>query len=156
MAAPSAIRRSLAEVGRPAHERHREPPLVDVVGLVGRGQDLGLVHVVDPDGLEHLGLDEVADAGLGHHRDGDGLHDLVDQLGVAHPGHPALGADVGGHPLQGHDRHGPGLLGDPGLVGGDDVHDDAALEHLGEAALDPRGAGHLVAGLHAGELLGCR
>jgi hypothetical protein len=58
-------------------------------------------------------------------------------------------------PLQGHDRHGPGLLGDPGLVGGDDVHDDAALEHLGEAALDPRGAGDLVAGLHAGELLGC-
>src|SRR3954462_1144936 len=57
-AAPSAIRRlalradeggplgdppqRLAQVGRAADERHVEGPLVDVVGLVGRGQDLGL------------------------------------------------------------------------------------------------------------------
>ena len=32
--------------------------------------------------------------------------------------------------------HGSGVLGDLGLLGVDDVHDDAALEHLGEAALD--------------------
>ena len=37
--------------------------------LVGRGQDLGLVDVVDAERLEDLGLDEVADPGLGHHRD---------------------------------------------------------------------------------------
>ena len=32
--------------------------------------------------------------------------------------------------------HGARVLGDHGLLGVDDVHDDAALEHLGETALD--------------------
>ena len=59
----------LAEVGGAAHERHGERPLVDVVRLVGRGEHLALVDVVDAERLEDLGLDEVADAGLGHHRD---------------------------------------------------------------------------------------
>ena len=36
--------------------------------------------------------------------------------------------------------HGAGVLGDPRLLGVRDVHDDAALEHLGETALDPHGA----------------
>ena len=49
---------------------------------------------------------------------------------------PPCGADVGGHALECHDGDGAGILGDLGLLGGDDVHDDAALEHLGEAALD--------------------
>jgi hypothetical protein len=35
--------------------------LVDVVRLVGRGQDLALVDEVDAQGLEDLRLDEVAD-----------------------------------------------------------------------------------------------
>jgi hypothetical protein len=38
---------SLAEVGGPTHEGHLEGVLVDVVGLVGRGEHLGLVDVVD-------------------------------------------------------------------------------------------------------------
>ena len=126
----------LTEVGRAADEGDGELPLVDVVGVVGRGQDLGLVDVVDAEGLQDLGLDEVADAGLGHDRDGDRRDDAVDHVGVAHAGHAALGADVGGDALQRHDGDGAGILGDPGLLGGDDVHDDAALEHLGHAALD--------------------
>ena len=60
----------------------------------------------------------------------------VDQVGVAHARDAALGADVGGHALERHDGDGAGILGDLGLLGGDDVHDDAALEHLGESALD--------------------
>ena len=68
----------LAEVGRAAHERDLERPLVDVVGLVGRRQDLGLVDVVDLERLEHLRLGEVADARLGHHRDRHGLLDALD------------------------------------------------------------------------------
>ena len=54
---------------------------------------------------------------------------------------PPCGADVGGHPLQRHDGDGAGVLGDLRLLGGDDVHDDAALELLGHAALDAVGAG---------------
>ena len=36
---------------------------------------------------------------------------------------------------------GAGVLGDLGLLGRDHVHDDAALEHLGQPALDAEGAG---------------
>src|SRR5665647_3437863 len=39
-----------------------------------------------------------------------------------------------------HDRAGPGLFGDLGLLGVGDVHDDAALEHVGETALHAHGA----------------
>jgi hypothetical protein len=39
--------------------------------------------------------------------------------------------------LEGHDRDCSGVLGDPRLLGVDDVHDHPTLEHLGEAALDP-------------------
>jgi hypothetical protein len=39
------------------------------MSLVGRRQHLGLVDVVDLERLEHLRLDEVADARLGHDRD---------------------------------------------------------------------------------------
>ena len=59
----------LAQVGRAADERDLEGLLVDVVGLVGGGQDLGLVDVVDLERLEDLSLGEVADPGLGHDRD---------------------------------------------------------------------------------------
>jgi hypothetical protein len=43
--------------------------------LVGWREHLGLVDVVDPERLEHLRLDEVADPRLGHDRDRHGLDD---------------------------------------------------------------------------------
>src|SRR3954449_1284944 len=46
----------LAEVGRATNEGHLEGMLVDVVGLVGRREDLGLVDVVDLERFENLGL----------------------------------------------------------------------------------------------------
>ena len=139
----------LAEVGGAAHERHGELPLVDVVGLVGRGQHLGLVDEVDTERLEDLGLDEVADAGLGHHRDRHRGLDALDHLGIAHAGDATVAADVGRHPLERHHGAGAGVLGDLGLLGCDDVHDDAALEHLGQAALDGEGTGDgLLAHVH--------
>ena len=131
----------LAEVRGAAHEGHGEAPLVDVVGLVGRGEHLALVDVVDAERLEDLGLDEVADAGLGHHRDGDDGLDALDHLGVAHAGHAAVATDVGRHPLEGHDRDGAGVLGDLGLLGVDHVHDHAAGQHLGQPPLHAEGPG---------------
>src|SRR5215212_195099 len=129
----------LSEVRGTAYERHVEDGLVYVVLLVGWGQDFRLVYVVDFEGFQDLGLHEVPDARLRHHRDGDGLLDLDDPLRVAHPRDPAVGPYVRGYALQGHDGHSPRLLGDPGLLGVDDVHDDSALEHLGHPALDPEG-----------------
>ncbi len=125
----------LAEVPGAADEGHLEGVLVDVVGLVGRREDLGLVDVVDAEGLEDLGLHEVADARLGHDRDGHRVHDGADEGRVAHARHAAGGPDVRRHALEGHDRDGAGILRDARLVGRDDVHDDAALEHLGQTLL---------------------
>jgi len=83
----------------------------------------------------------MSDAGLGHHRDRHRRNDPVDHVGVAHPRNAALCADVSRHPLEGHDGDGARVLGDLGLLGCHDVHDHAALEHLGHATLDPRGTG---------------
>ena len=140
----------LAEVGGAAHEGHLEVPLVDVVGLVGRGEDLALVDEVDPEGGQDLGLGEVADAGLGHDRDGHGGLDALDQRRVAHAGHAAVASDVGRDPLEGHDGHRTGVLGHLGLLGVDHVHDHAATQHLGQAALDGEGAGRTVGGGRVG------
>ena len=110
-----------------------------MVALVGRGEDLRFVDVVDPQGLEDLGLGEVPDAHLGHHRDGDAFHDLADLADGGHAGHTAVLANVRGHPFQGHDRHRAGVLGDLRLTGIGHVHDHATLEHLGQAGLEAQG-----------------
>ena len=127
----------LAEVAAAAHERDGEVELVDVVLLVGRRQDLRLVDVVDAERLQDLRLDEVADAALGHDGNRDRADDALDHGRVGHARDAALRADVGGHALERHDGDRSGVLGDLRLLGIDDVHDDAALEHLGEARLDP-------------------
>ena len=130
----------LAEVSAAADERDVEAPLVDVVLLVGRRQDLALVDVVDLERLQHLGLDEVADPRLGHDRDRHRLLDLLDLRRVGHARDAALLADVRRNPLERHDRDRAGVLRDPRLVGVGHVHDHPALQHLGEAALDPHGS----------------
>ena len=66
---------------------------------------------------------------------------------------PLLHADVGGDALERHDRDGAGLLGDAGLLGVDDVHDHAALEHLGQACLDPASS---ISSIAVGLLRGAR
>lgn len=126
----------LAEVAAAADEGDLEGGLLDVEGVVGRGQDLALVDVVHAQGLEDLALDEVADAGLGHDGDRHGRLDLLDLARVRHARHAALGPDVGGDALERHDGARAGLLGDARLRGVRHVHDDAALQHLRQAGLD--------------------
>jgi hypothetical protein len=121
---------------RQPHERHLERELVDVVGVVGRRQHLALVDEVDAERLQHARLGEVADAALGHHGDRDGVHDARDDLGVRHARDAAVAPDVGGNALERHHRHGARVLGDLRLLRVRDVHDHAALEHLGEAGLE--------------------
>jgi hypothetical protein len=88
----------------------------------------------------------VSDPALRHHGDRDRLLDLADLVGVGHPRDAALDADICRYPLERHDRDGAGVLGDPRLLGGRDVHDHAPLEHLGETCLDAKCAdlGHDV------------
>ena len=111
--------------------------LVDVVVFVGGRQHLRFVDVVDADRLQDLGLDEVADTRLRHHRDRDGVADLLDQRHVAHASDAAGGADIGRHALQRHHGAGARFFGDLGVLRGDDVHDHAALEHLRQPGPSP-------------------
>lgn len=129
----------LAQVTAAADKGHAKGALLDVALVVGGRQDLGLVNVVDAQGLEDLALDEVADAGLCHDGDGDGVLDLLDHGRVGHAGDAAVLADIGGDSLEGHDGAGTSFFGDAGLLGVGDVHDDAALEHLGETGLEGEG-----------------
>ena len=118
MRAPSPMRRSASpRLVAPHTNGDGERPLVDVVRLVGRGEHLGLVDVVDAERLEHLRLGEVADAALRHDRDRDRGLDALDHRRVAHAGDAAVAADVGGNPLERHHRDRAGVLGDLGLLG---------------------------------------
>mmetsp|Transcript_3309 Transcript_3309/g.5706 ORF Transcript_3309/g.5706 Transcript_3309/m.5706 type:complete len:251 (+) Transcript_3309:562-1314(+) len=128
--------KSFAQVAAPAHERHRELVLVDVVVLVRHGEHLRLVDVVHLDGFQDLGLHVVADARLGHDGDGHRRLDGQDHLRVRHARHAAVGADVGGDALEGHDRAGPRFFRELGLLNVHHVHDHASLEGLRHAALD--------------------
>jgi len=130
-----------AKVARAADEGRGEGVLVDVVDLIGRGEDFGLVDEVDAQGLQDLRFDEVADARLGHDGDGDGADDLLDELGAGHAGYAAFGADHGRDALECHDGDGASLFSDAGLFDVHDVHDDAAFEHLGEAEFEAEGRG---------------
>ena len=58
-----------------------------------------------------------------------------------------------GYPLERHHSDRAGVLGDPRLFGGDDVHDHAAFQHLRESALHARRAG--VASGHGIPFDGC-
>lgn len=118
---------------------------LDVKLVISWRKHLALVDVVDAQRLEDLALDEVADAGLGHDGDGDGLLNLLDLGWVGHARDAALGTNVGGYSLEGHDGAGARVLGDAGLGGVRHVHDDAALEHLCQARLDgERGLGATI------------
>jgi hypothetical protein len=132
---------SLAQVARAADKGRGEGVLVDVMGLVGGGEDLALVDEVDAQLLEDLRLGEVADAGLGHDGNGDGLDDLFDERGLGHAGHAAFGANHGGNALESHDGGCAGLFGDARLLDVHHVHDDAAFEHLGEADFEAQAGG---------------
>ena len=141
IAAPSAMRRSASPRLVAPHTNGTLNAHLSMWWASSAGREhLGLVDVVHLERLEHLRLHEVADAGLGHHGDGHGLLDLLDLGGVGHARHAAVGADVGGHALERHHGGGAGGLGHARLLGGDHVHDHAALEHLGEAGLDAEGA----------------
>ena len=83
----------------------------------------------------------MANARFRHYGDRDGGHYFLDHGWVGHACYAALGADVGGDALKGHDGAGAGFFGDAGLGGVDHVHYYAAFEHLGEAGFDGEGGG---------------
>ena len=57
------------QVAAAAHKRHLEIVLVDVMLFISRGKHFRFVDVIDPDGFQDLGFDEMTDAAFCHHRD---------------------------------------------------------------------------------------
>ena len=124
---------SFAQIARSADERDLVSLLIDVVLFVGGREHFALVDIIDAQRFEDPSLHEVADARLGHHRDGNGVHDLADDADRGHARDAAFFADVGRNALQRHDGGGAGLFGDLGLLDVGHVHNDPALEHFGQA-----------------------
>lgn len=124
---------SLAQVAATADEGYGEVVLLDVVSVVGRGENFRLIDVVDANSLEnlrvaislcvhridtiepYLALHEMTNACLGHDGNGDSRHNLLDHLGVGHSGHSTLCADVCWDTLESHDCTGAGLFSYSGL-----------------------------------------
>lgn len=122
-----------AEVTGSAHEGDGEGMFVDVVRVVGRGENFTFVDEINFESFEDLGFYEVTDAAFGHDGDRNGFFDAEDHFGVGHPSDSAILTDVSRDTLEGHDGDGSGIFGDPGLFGVDNIHDDATFEHFGEA-----------------------
>ncbi len=106
--------------------------------FVGRGQDFGLVNVVDADFLQDLRFSEMADAALRHDGNIHRRHDLANHFRRGHARHSALGANLRWDAFQSHDRDRSGSLGYFRLFRGGDIHDDAALEHFGKAGFEAK------------------
>ena len=101
IAAPSLMRRSASPRLVAPHTNGTVNAHLSMWWASSAGREhLGLVDVVDAERLEDLRLDEVADAGLGHDRDGDRGLDALDHLRVAHAGDAAVAADVGRAPAR--------------------------------------------------------
>ena len=86
----------------------------------------------------------MANPSLRHYGNTYGTHDGVDHVGIRHARHPTLGANIRRDPLQRHYRNGTGILGNLRLFYVHNIHDDAALEHVGHPALDPAGTGYCL------------
>ena len=110
-----------------------------MIHVVGRAQDFGLVDVVDLERLQNLSFHEVANACLRHHRDGHRVDNALDEVGVTHASDTALRTNISRHALESHDRYSTSVLSDASLLRRDDVHNDAALQHLGKPTLDTGG-----------------
>lgn len=119
-----------AQVASAADERDLELMFIDMIIFVGHGQDFGFVDIVDIEGLEDLCFDEVSDTDFSHDGDGDGIFNGFDQRGIAHAGDAAFFTDIGGDSFQRHNGDGTRFLCNFRLFGVDDVHNDAAFEHL--------------------------
>ena len=128
----------LAEVRGATNKRNRELGLVDVVNIIRRRQHFRLVDVVDFESFEHLGFNKVTNSCFRHHGNLDLGLDRVDEVRVAHSSNSALCTDVGWDTLERHNSDRACVLGNSRLFSVDDIHDDTALEHLCETALDPQ------------------
>ncbi len=116
-----------------------------MVVLIGRGENFALVDVVYRKALKYLRLYEMAYSYLSHYRDGNCILYFLYHLGVGHSCHAAHLSYIRGNSLKRHYGYSSGFLSDFGLLSIYNIHDNAALEHLGEVFIQLISFIHLLA-----------
>jgi len=81
----------------------------------------------------------MTNAALGHHRNGNGVHDLEDHFRVTHTRHTPIGTDIGGNAFQRHNGARAGVFSYFGVLGVDHIHDHPAFQHLRQSLFNLEG-----------------
>ena len=123
---------SFTQITRTAYKRNLELCLINVVYIVRRRQHFTLVNIVDLDCFQNLCLNKVADTALRHNRNGNCFLNTANHLRVAHAGNAACCTDVSRNALQRHNCTCACCFGNLRLLRCGYVHNDAALQHLGQ------------------------
>jgi hypothetical protein len=118
----------LAQIFCAADKGGRKLSFVDMMYIIGGGQNLALVDAVYAKLLQNLRLDKMPDSALRHYRYFYSLLDGFNDLGVAHSGNPAYGTNVRRDTLQRHYRNSTGGFGYFCLFGRGNIHYNAALQ----------------------------
>jgi hypothetical protein len=126
----------LAEIPAPADKRHLEAPFVDVVEIIGRSQYFGFIDKVYLQSFQNARFHKMPDSALSHHGNSDYPFDTFDHVQIGHARHAAFSPDIRGHAFESHNSGRAALLGDFGLLRRGDIHDDPALQHLGQPDFD--------------------
>mmetsp|Transcript_10701 Transcript_10701/g.16285 ORF Transcript_10701/g.16285 Transcript_10701/m.16285 type:complete len:205 (-) Transcript_10701:32-646(-) len=126
----------LTNVTTSTNKRDIEDILINMIHLIGHGEHLTLINIINFARLQNLCFDKVSDTSLGHDGDGDGVFDFEDHVGVGHACDSAVATDVGGDAFEGHDGDCSGCFGDLGLFDVHYIHNYTTLEHLRQSLLD--------------------
>ncbi|KAJ0640462.1 hypothetical protein HanLR1_Chr16g0615781 [Helianthus annuus] len=110
--------------------------LINMVHIISQCQHLTLINIINTNGFQNLSFNKMTNPSLGHNGYCNSLFNLLNELGVAHSSNPTLSTDIRGHTLQCHDCARARFFSYPCLLRVDDVHDDAASEHLGKPNFD--------------------
>ncbi len=110
--------------------------LINMIGIIRWTQDFGLIDIIDIQCLQDLGFGYMANATLGHHRNGYRLLDTLDHFGIAHSRYTTSCTNIRWNAFQRHNGTSPSLLSNLGLFRCRDIHDDTTLQHLCKSTID--------------------
>ena len=121
-----------SEISRATDKRCLELCLINMIYIISRRQNFGFINIINLDRLQQLRLYEMSDTAFCHDRNADCFLDPFDHFRVTHAGNTTGGADICRDTLQSHYSAGTGCFCDLCLLRCGNVHDHAALEHLGK------------------------
>src|SRR5664280_293202 len=90
----------LSQITCSAYEGDLELPLVDMIGDISGGQYFAFINEVDAHILQYPCFGDVSDSYLGHDRNRDSVHDLLDKPWVSRSCDAAFPANIGRNPFE--------------------------------------------------------